>query len=269
MTKRAAIEALCDDLLAECRELDRFVSALSDEDWTAVTPFFAWTVRDQILHLHQVDRFGLVSLAGADDFRALVTEVRARQAEGLELSEQVRREFAGSSHAKVLETWRQGYERICAELRAAADGYRIAWFGPEMGIASFATARLMEVWAHGQDIYDLFGVKREPTDRIRHICEIGVRTFGWSFRNRGLEVPKRPQVMLVAPSGEELRWDGESDEVVSGPALDFAMVVTQRRSPQDTRLVASGPAASQWLDIAQCFAGPPQTPAATGSRPPI
>lgn len=269
MSKAQATQDLCDDLLAECRALDGFVSQLGDADWRAVTPFFGWTVRDQILHLHQVDRFGLISLADSDEFRELVAVIRAKQAEGLQLSELVRNEFAETGNLQVLNTWRDGYERIASELVAAPEGQRITWFGPEMGVLSFAAARLMEVWAHGQDIFDLFSEAREPTDRIGRICELGVRTFGWSFRNRGLDVPKRPSVMLVSPSGEEWSWHGESDESVRGHALDFALVVTQRRAPQDTDLVASGPVAKRWLDIAQCFAGAPQTPASPGSRPQI
>ena len=42
-----------------------------------------------------------------------------------------------------------------------------------MGAKSFLTARLMEAWAHGQDICDTVGVEREPTDRLRHIAQLG------------------------------------------------------------------------------------------------
>ncbi len=267
MADPSTVVALCEDLLAENRELDGFVSGLADADWKRPTPFFDWTARDQILHLHQVDNFGLVSLDDRDAFAAMVEDIRAQQAEGIELSEQVRREFAGISDAEVLKTWRKGYENIVQQLRDAPEGYRVVWFGPEMGVLSFATARLMEVWAHGQDIYDLFGVERKPTGRVRHICDLGVRTFGWSFRNRGLEVSARPDVRLTPPSGDEWDWPGEGQGSVRGPALDFAMVVTQRRAFEDTALVAEGDAAKKWLEIAQCFAGAPQERAAPGSRP--
>jgi len=267
MADPAAVDALCEDLLAENRELDRFVSGLSDADWGRVTAFFDWTVRDEILHLHQVDGFGLVSLGDRDAFSEKVKAIRALQAEGVELSEQIRREFAGESNGAVLATWRSGYETIVRKLRDAPEGYRVAWFGPEMGVLSFATARLMEVWAHGQDIYDLFEVHREPSDRIRHICDLGVRTFGWSFRNRGLDVPERPDVRLTAPSGDTWEWPGNGNGTVSGPAQEFAAVVTQRRAFEDTDLSAEGEAALKWLEIAQCFAGAAQERAAPGSRP--
>ena len=44
---------------------------------------------------------------------------------------------------------------------------------------------------------------------------------------------------------------------VSGPALDFCLLVTQRRHRADLALVPTGHAADDWLDIAQAFAGPP------------
>jgi hypothetical protein len=44
---------------------------------------------------------------------------------------------------------------------------------------------------------------------------------------------------------------------VTGPALDFCHVVAQRRHRADVALVATGPDADRWLDVAQAFAGPP------------
>jgi uncharacterized protein (TIGR03084 family) len=263
------LDAICEDLLAENRELDAFISALPPEEWARVTPFFGWTIRDQILHLHQVDRFGLISLESAERFAETVKVVRAGQAEGLELSEQMRREFAGVSDGDVLRVWRETYESMIAQFRSIDPKTRLTWFGPPMSLVSFATARQMEVWAHGQDIYDVLGLKRAAADRIRNVCDIGVRTFAWSFRNRGMDVPPRPAVTLTAPSGATWRWDSEGNGTVSGPALDFALVVTQRRAVEDTALHADGEAAQAWLPIAQCFAGAPQERAAPGSRPPV
>ena len=41
-----------------------------------------------------------------------------------------------------------------------------------------------------------------------------------------------------------------------GSAYDFCLRVTQRRHRDDLDLVATGPDADQWLDIAQAFADP-------------
>lgn len=262
-------DALCDAVLAENLELYDFVATLPPEAWRRMTPFFGWTVRDQILHLHQVDRFGLTSMDGEEAFGAVFRTVRASQADGIELSEQVRREFAGVSELDLLESWRATFEAMVARIRASDPKARITWFGPPMSIVSFATARQMEVWAHGQDIYDMLGRSRPAHPRIRNICDLGVRTFGWSFRNRGLEVPPVPRVQLVGPSGQHWEWPGDDAGLVEGPALDFALLVTQRRAGEDTGLTAAGDGARAWLRIAQCFAGAPQEPAASGSRPPL
>ena len=44
---------------------------------------------------------------------------------------------------------------------------------------------------------------------------------------------------------------------MSGPALDFCLLVTQRRHRDDLAVTAEGADAEQWLTIAQAFAGPP------------
>jgi uncharacterized protein (TIGR03084 family) len=127
-----------------------------------------------------------------------------------------------------------------------------------MSLTSFATARLMETWAHGQDVADALGLEHPPTGRLRHVAHLGVATRGFSFANRGLPVPPEPRVVLVGPAGETWSWGpDDAPERVSGPAHDFCLVVTQRRHPSDTALVAEGEGARRWLTIAQAFAGPP------------
>ncbi len=62
-------------------------------------------------------------------------------------------------------------------------------------------------------------------------------------------------------------WGPEdAPERVTGPALDFCLLVTQRRHRADLALVAEGETADQWLDIAQAFAGPPGTGRKPGGR---
>ena len=50
---------------------------------------------------------------------------------------------------------------------------------------------------------------------------------------------------------------------MTGPALDFCLLVTQRRHRDDLALVIEGPAATEWMAIAQAFAGA----AGTGRSP--
>ncbi|MCX0270363.1 TIGR03084 family metal-binding protein, partial [Nocardia zapadnayensis] len=136
---------------------------------------------------------------------------------------------------------------------------KVPWFGPPMRPGSMATARLMETWAHGQDVADALGVSREPTDRLRSVAHIGVRTRDFAYTVRELPVPATEfRVELRAPSGELWSWGPvEAPERVTGPALDFCLLVTQRRHPDDLALRTTGAEAARWLTIAQAFAGPP------------
>src|SRR5687768_14064973 len=127
-----------------------------------------------------------------------------------------------------------------------------------MSFASFVSARLMETWAHGQDVVDALGAEREPTNRLEHICHLGVRARRNSYAARGLEFPGGDvRVVVTAPDGAEWSWGESSDDLVTGPALDFCLCVTQRRHLADTSLEVRGPLAEEWMSIAQAFAGPP------------
>ncbi|WP_369597312.1 maleylpyruvate isomerase family mycothiol-dependent enzyme [Micromonospora sp. NBS 11-29] len=134
------------------------------------------------------------------------------------------------------------------------------WYGTSMSPASMATARLMETWAHGEDVAEALDVRRTPTGRLRHVAHLGFRTLGHGFAAHGRAVPTAPvRVELTAPTGGDVWGFGpaEAADRVTGPALDFCLLVTQRRHRSDLALVAAGPVADEWLDVAQAFAGPP------------
>jgi uncharacterized protein (TIGR03084 family) len=126
-----------------------------------------------------------------------------------------------------------------------------------MSVRSFVTARIMETWAHGQDIADTLSVNRAPTDRLRHVAHLGVSTRNWSYVVRGLPPNQAPVIVeLAGPSAPTWRWGpDEAEDRVDGTALDFCLVVTQRRHWQDTGLRVRGEAAREWMTIAQAFAG--------------
>jgi uncharacterized protein (TIGR03084 family) len=134
-----------------------------------------------------------------------------------------------------------------------------------MSAASSITARIMETWAHGQDVADALEATRTPTDRLRHVAFIGARALPNSYQARGLAVPDTAvRVELRAPSGDLWAFGPEgAPDTVRGPALDFCLVVTQRRHPDDLDLEVHGPVAGEWMSIAQAFAGPP----GSGRRP--
>ncbi|MGW3202794.1 TIGR03084 family metal-binding protein [Streptomyces sp. NPDC001135] len=251
-----------DDLRAESEELDRLTAGLSPGQWTLPTPAPGWTLAHQIAHLAWTDRSALLAVTDADAFRALVGKALTAPDSFVD---QGARDGARLPPAELLAEWRAGRDALDRALRAAPPGARFPWYGPPMSAASMATARLMETWAHGLDIADALGVVRPPTDRLRHVARLGVRTRDFAHTVHGLTPPADAfRVELVAPSQEVWTYGPEdAPQRVTGPALDFCLLVTQRAHRTDLALTAVGPEADRWLDIAQAFAGPPGT-----GRPP-
>jgi uncharacterized protein (TIGR03084 family) len=252
----ADLEGVLADLTAECADLDALVAPLDPAGWAQETVAPGWTIAHQIAHLAWTDDAATLAATDAEAFGAALHQVLA----GGNLDHYVD-EAAEQWHQRpdLLGVWRAGRARLAAALRAVPDGQRLPWFGPPMSPTSMATARLMETWAHGQDVADTLRVARPATDRVRHVAHLGVRTRDFAFRVHDLEPPAEEfRVELAGPSGAVWTWGPEdAAQSVTGPAVDFALLVTQRRHRADLDLVAAGADADRWLDIAQAFAGPP------------
>ncbi|MEV6481376.1 TIGR03084 family metal-binding protein [Streptomyces sp. NPDC051576] len=251
-----------DDLCAESDELDRLVAELSPDQWAFATPAPRWTVAHQIAHLAWTDHSALLAVTDGDAFGALVEKALAAPESYVDQGAEA---GAAKPPAQLLADWRAGRAALLDALCAAPAKTRFPWYGPPMSAASMATGRLMETWAHGQDVADALGVARPPTDRLRHVVRIGVRARDFAFAVHGLTPPSEEfRVELLAPSGELWVYGPEgAPQRVTGPALDFCLLVTQRAHRADLAVAAVGPDAGRWLDIAQAFAGPPGT-----GRPP-
>jgi uncharacterized protein (TIGR03084 family) len=249
----ADLGVLIDDLAAETAALRQILAPLTDADWRRMTPAPGWTIGDQISHLAHFDQVAITSATDAARFAAEMAQDPAVDPDA------IARRYHGMTAADLAD-W---FGRARAELLSAFAGRdpaeRVPWFGPPMSVASALTARLMETWAHGQDIADTVGVQRAPTHRLRHVAHIGVGARAYSYAVNRLPMPAEPvRVELAAPSGESWTWGpADADDRVSGPAIDFCLLVTQRRHRADTAVQAVGPAAREWLTIAQAFAGPP------------
>ncbi|MER6122242.1 TIGR03084 family metal-binding protein [Streptomyces sp. NPDC001795] len=249
--------SVIDDLGRENEELDRLVGELEESRWALATPAPGWTIAHQIAHLAWTDRAALLAVTDAEAFGAEVEKALASPDTWVD---EAAHEGAALPPARLLAQWRAGRAALDRALRAAPSGTRFPWYGPPMSTASMATGRLMETWAHGQDIADTLGVVRTPTDRLRHVVRIGVRARDFAFGVRGSSAPREEfRVELAAPSGDDVWSYGPEDAAqrVTGPALDFCLLVTQRANRADLALRAEGPDADRWLDIAQAFAGPP------------
>jgi len=258
----ALLTELLDDLRDESEGLDALVSRLSETDWTRPTPAAGWTIAHQISHLAWTDA---ISVTAATDPPAFYAALGAMQDDTTRAVDRAAADGLAPP-PELLDRWRDGRARLAATLRQLPDGTKIPWFGTSMSPASMATARLMETWAHGQDVADTLGVLRQPTARLRHVAYLGYRTIGWSFAAHGREAPTEPiRVELSGPDGALWTYGPEgAANLVTGPALDFCLAVTQRRHRSDLGLVVVGPVANEWLDVAQAFAGPPG-----GKRQPV
>ena len=256
------------DLREEGRQLYGLLDRLGEQDWARPTLFKGWTINDVVQHLHFGDQMGMASATDPAGFAALLADVRAKRESGLSRVEETRIRLGDPRGRTLLRLWHEHLERLCDVLAARDPTARLKWSGPDMSVRMFATARQMEVWAHGQEIYDVLGEERSDADRIKNIAVIGVRTFGWTFANRGLPVPAdAPHVRLTAPSGEIWEWhEPQPDNAVTGDAVAFCQVVTQVRNVADTSLSVRGETARRWMELAQCFAGPPETPPPPGTR---
>lgn len=261
------VSDVVNDLVAEQQALDDVVAPLTPEQWQLATPSPRWSVGDQIGHLTYFDTTAALAIDDPAAFLAHRDELVASFADELEVDAATLDRYRQLSPAEQLAEWRHRRDELERAGRSLADDTRVEWYGPSMGAKSFLTARLMEVWAHGQDICDTVGTTRPPTDRLRHIAQLGVITHGWSYAVRQQERPDvEVRVELEAPSGDRWSWgDDAATDRITGPAEDFCLVVTQRRHVDDTSLVVEGDAARGWMTKAQAFAGGPTTGPDPGS----
>jgi uncharacterized protein (TIGR03084 family) len=269
----ADLSALTADLVAETAWLDEVLSALSPAQWRLRTPAPGWTVADQVSHLAYFDEATLLSIRDPDLFRL---DAEALAGRGSDFPDQIAAEYRHLGGAELLRWFRAARLALLDGYASADPDARLPWYGLDMGLASSVTARLMETWAHGQDIADTLGIERPATGRLRHVAHLGVRSLPYSYLVNGLPQPDAPiRVELAAPDGGQWTWGpGDAADRVTGTALDFCLVVTQRRHRTDTGLVISGQTAGQWIAIAQAFAGPagrgrpPRTVTRTGPAAP-
>jgi uncharacterized protein (TIGR03084 family) len=250
------LDQLLGDLADEGAALDALVGPLDAPGWRTPTPAAGWDVATSVVHLAWTDEVAVLAATDKAAWDAVVLKAIA-DPEGFVDTEAVA--GAQASHDGILVRWRSARGALQQVLRDHPAGEKIPWFGPPMSPASMATARFMETWAHSLDVAEALGVEPEPTDRIRHVAHLGVRTRNYAYSVHSLEPPAEEfRVELRAPSGELWEWGpADAEQSVRGSAYDFCLRVTQRRHRDDLDLVATGPDANQWLDIAQAFAGPP------------
>jgi len=254
------LDDLLGDLAMEGLELREIVAGLGEAGWRTPTPAEGWDIATQIAHLAWTDEAAVAAATTlvTGETQAWDEIVAQAQEDPDGFIDRSAVALATMPSTDLLQVWDEGRADLAEALRTVPEGEKLPWFGPPMSPASMATARFMETWAHGLDVREALGLDYTPGDRIRHVCHLGVRTRDFAYHNRQEQPPAEPfRVELTAPSGEVWTWGPEdAAQRVTGPAYDFARLVTQRVHRADTTLETAGDDAEHWLTIAQAFAGP-------------
>jgi uncharacterized protein (TIGR03084 family) len=260
------MEKICNDLAMEQEELDAVLENLDEAGWETMTPSEDWNIKDQIRHLAYYENRAHLAASDQEAFKKWFEEIKQKPDEWTKHEQTMGKDLAGK---ETLNWWREERRTLLEVLAKMDRKERIYWYGPPLGAMTFATARLMETWAHGQDVFDALGIQRSPTDRLRNIAHMGVGALRFCYTNRNMEAPDTPvRVELTGPSGDMWSWGPEeARDMVKGPAEDFCLVVVQRRHVADTDLIISGETARQWMSIAQVYAGPPTEGRKPGTFP--
>jgi uncharacterized protein (TIGR03084 family) len=242
------------DLADETTAIVSVLGGLRQGSWSAPTPATGWSILDQVTHLAYFDDATLLALQDPPAFLAQRDELLAL---GERFPDVVAERHRHLGPHECLAWFTRSRRALLRAYAQADPAYRLPWYGPDMGLASSATGRLMETWAHGQDVVDTVGLVRPATTRLRSVADLGIRTFAFSFALHGQPHPTtRVRVELTGPQGEVWTWGPEQAiDRVTGAALDFCLVVTQRRNVVDTGLHVTGAVATAWMQIAQAYAG--------------
>lgn len=254
-----------EDFRAESQAMYDLLDRADAAGFSEPTLFKGWTINAVLQHLHFWNQMAGLQLT---DEALLLQRIDAVKSSAGGMRQFENAHFQGLSGRALLDAWHQGFQATADAFAKADPKARLKWPGPDMSARSSITARLMETWAHGQEVYDHLGVVRQNADRVQNIVMLGVNTFGWTYATRKQTPPgPMPHLVLTAPSGAVWTYGEPSEtERITGRADEFCQVVTQTRNVADTSLTVTGPVATDWMSKAQCFAGAPETPPAPGTR---
>jgi enediyne biosynthesis protein E11 len=244
------------DIITEGEALDKIVAGLDASQWALPTPAPGWTVKHQVAHLASV--FRIAALAGSDPDLFVKATAGADKDFDAAVSEMLKPYLAAPTD-DLFARWRAEREAAVTALAALPPAQLVPWVARQLPASVLACAGMMELFAHGQDIADTVGAHREHTDRIGHLAWFATRNRDFGYQVRGLTPPQAPfRYELTAPSGATWEFGpADADQRITGPALDFCLLVTRRRHRDDLAVRATGADADQWLDIAQAYRGSP------------
>jgi uncharacterized protein (TIGR03084 family) len=251
----ADLEALSGHLAEETAAVLSAIGGAGRRAWTTETAATGWTVFDQVSHLAYFDEAATASARGRDEFAPYLDEALVL---GDKLCDVVAQRSRARTSTELRSWWLEARATMVAVMADAGASTRVPWYGPDFSVASSMTGRIMETWAHAQDVYDALGSTHPSTAALYDVARLCARTRANSYAAQGRELPPTDvAVTLVAPDGGTWRFGEGASEEIRGDAVEFCLVATQRRHRDDTALETTGPLAAEWLSIAQAFAGPP------------
>jgi uncharacterized protein (TIGR03084 family) len=241
------------DLKAEQDTLDQFLTLLAESQWDLPSPAEGWSLRDSVAHIAHIDEVAVSLLQGNN----MPLEEAAKV--GTAFLDRGLQKGRALSPSQILFWWREARMVMVDELAQCDPQKRIPWFAMPMGARAFATARLMETWAHGLDCHDAVGLASLDTDRLRHIAFLAYMARPFAYRVNGLPVSEKPlRLEFILPSGNSWAFGPEdAPDRIHGQAGEFCRVAIRRRHWLDTNLEIKGEEARQFMRIVQTYAGPP------------
>ncbi|HEV2781542.1 MAG TPA: TIGR03084 family metal-binding protein [Actinophytocola sp.] len=244
------------DLAAETDAVDRLVADLDAATLASPTPAEGWTIRDQIGHLAFIFKLAGLAAADGETFKAVTAKA------GNDFDAAINAalaDYRSDPPELLISRWRAESSTAIKALAALPPMQPVPWLVRPLPAFILASAGMMELIGHGQDIADALGVRREWTDRIKHVVAFAVRVWDFGYLARGLTPPDAEfRFELTSPSGQ--LWEfgpADAEQRIVGKAVDFCLLVTRRRHRDDLELVATGAEADHWLDIAQAYRGSP------------
>ncbi|MFC8849255.1 MULTISPECIES: TIGR03084 family metal-binding protein [unclassified Micromonospora] len=246
------------DVVADAEDIDRMIAGLDESQWRLPTPAEGWTVAHQVGHLAFVFRIAGLAAGNPEAFKGLTQRIGAGFGAFDKAVNAALDEYLALSREALVVRWRAERDAGVAALAAVPDGTLVPWLVRPIPAPVLCAAGMTEMFAHGQDIADALGVEREHTDRIRQIVGFVVHTRDFGYESNDLTPPAEQfRFDITAPSGEQWVFGpADATQTITGPAVDLCLLAGRRRHHADLGLVATGPDAQAWLELAQAYRGP-------------
>ncbi|MDT0442535.1 maleylpyruvate isomerase family mycothiol-dependent enzyme [Streptomyces johnsoniae] len=214
-------------LAAEQRDFADLLASLGAADWARPSAAAGWSVRDQVAHLADTEEVAADTLTGGP--RAFAEAV-SPHASAEDFTAAGCRRGDGMTPAELAGWWHPAAGRTRGLLAGLAAEDRVAW-GFGMPARTFATARLMEHWAHGLDVRDALGLPVAETARLHHVAALGLATLRWALARGRVRWPAGRSLRLDLAAADGTRHafgDADATDVLRGPLLAWCRVATRR-----------------------------------------